>query len=62
MITGTYLDTQETIIYLIFIILIVGVVWACNKVTKERCEESGGQVIVYTTKLGNACIYPVKQK
>jgi hypothetical protein len=37
------------------------IAWANNH-TKTKCEKAGGQLIEYTTRVGNACVYPPKAK
>jgi hypothetical protein len=48
----------EMLFYIAIIAICLPIIIWANNYTKTRCEKAGGQLVEYTTKIGNACIYP----
>ena len=56
-----FFDFEMCFYIVVFMVSIVIISWA-NSNTKTKCEKAGGQLVEYTGKLGNSCIYPAKGK
>lgn len=56
-----FFDFKTLAYIVVFVVSVVIISWANNN-TKAKCEKAGGQLIEYTGKLGNSCIYPAKGK
>lgn len=56
-----FFDFEMCFYIVVFVVSVVIISWANNH-NKAKCEKAGGQLIEYTGKLGNSCIYPAKGK
>jgi hypothetical protein len=56
-----FFDFEMVFYIAVIAISLLIIAWANNH-TKTKCEKAGGQLIEYTTRVGNACVYPPKAK